>query len=1074
MPLLDDINRVLRDFERYTGDGKPGAPSGAPLPTGDPSSGAHNLRKHELRELLKTIAQTMGDPSALDDLQQQIGQAGRIYSSRAAAEASAANLPPNVEQIIVREGSALVIRSRTAFADDPLYPTGNRWGVVQRQDVGAEAAARIAATSVAGVIPLANVGGTPSAITADIAPALPGVEISPQSIVELIPGANNTGAVTLNVGGAGAWPVQRRDGSPVQAGDIRKDRSLLLRRRSNAWRMIDVADSEHIADPIRKAQLLPTHRPGDTPWMHSSGIAAGDPYALAPLTNVTVTGEGAVARIVGAGVVSDRHLRAMEPDRQYGVRFALRRAVNPPDPAGDAVRLAIAWYNRFGSFSGTTALENLSPLTTAMGRQSRFFIVSRLPGDDVVAAPAGAVYGRPFIQTYGAGGQTDVEVIDWEDVTGNEVWSPDVGEIQGRVVALESLDVGARLGALEVEAGTSANLRFASEADAAAASIPASVNTLEIVGVGALRRSQDGYLQTADGSKWEASGSVRKSQFSATRAPLPTDDETQGYAVGSRWIWQGQEWLHAGEGRWVSTVEVTPQAFGARGDGVANDTAAIQAAINWLRDQGGGTLRFPAGAYLVRASAETATFWNVAAPFAAGDGCLIVWPGVSLVGPGSDEVLVYTDDPRLTVILQIDPNKSRISGLEISGGWTLGQNGAGHGIFTLASTANAIMDVDDCEWSELTIRNVASYAIGLQNGNPTRCTLRRIRADYTGADALDLKARGGVSDAVGNTVTDVVVTRHGNRVTGAAGIDCRGLWHVSCVTVRNFGHLNPAHEYVGIRFRTKPPPTDPYPAGERGSLSQFYIDCSAGTAAGAGCNGVEIGSDDVTVQGGFIRRPRHGVFLTGNANGVPERSKVVSVTVVDAVQYSFFVNTDVNATSFVACVSVGAVLAGWRNAGINTSIQGKSIGDTAPISTATLAAPTEIRRVEVVGGSMAVANDLGVRMIGPAANIDLELHGKGSGGVVMRSNGQRALTVSNAAGTTSWVNISGGAPGSGVTMSVSGADPDIDIRLVPKGSGRVRSDNGFRVGSATGVTGSFTSSDGKTVTVTGGIITGIA
>lgn len=68
MPLLDDINRVLRDFERYTGDGQPGAPAAAPLPTGDPSSGVHNLRKHDLRELLKTIAQTMGDPEALEDI----------------------------------------------------------------------------------------------------------------------------------------------------------------------------------------------------------------------------------------------------------------------------------------------------------------------------------------------------------------------------------------------------------------------------------------------------------------------------------------------------------------------------------------------------------------------------------------------------------------------------------------------------------------------------------------------------------------------------------------------------------------------------------------------------------------------------------------------------------------------------------------------------------------------------------------------------------------------------------------------------------------------------------------------
>lgn len=565
---------------------------------------------------------------------------------------------------------------------------------------------------------------------------------------------------------------------------------------------------------------------------------------------------------------------------------------------------------------------------------------------------------------------------------------------------------------------------------------------------------------------------VRKLNTDATRAPLPSDDETQGYAAGSRWLWQGQEWFHAGAGRWVNTVEVTPQAFGARGDGVANDTVAIQAALDWLRDQGGGTLRFPAGAYLVRASALSNTLWNAGVAVAANTGCLVVWPGISLVGGG--EVLVYTNDPTKTVIYQVEPSRTRITGLEVSGGWTYGMSGAGHGIFTLAQASGAVVDTDDCEWSDLLIRNVASYGLGLQNGNVTGCTIRRIRIDYTGADGLDLKSRAGTIDPIGNTVSDVVVTRHGNRLPGSGGIDCRGVWNISCVTVKDFGAINPAHEYVGIRFRTKPAPAEGIPAGERGSLSQFYVDCSAGTAAGAACDGVTSGSDDVTIQSGFVRRPRYGVLLTGNSNGVPERNKVMGVTVVDATQFSFYVGSGVKAATFVACVSAGALVAGWRNVGLNTSIQGKSIVDAAPISTATGSAATEVRRIETVGGNMAVANDGGVRMIGPAANIPLELHAKGSEAVVMRSNGGRAFAASNAAsGTTSWLGAAGGQPGAPVTLNANGTDADIDIRLVPKGAGRVRVEGGMRVGAATGSDGSFQSVDGKTITVTGGVITGV-
>lgn len=484
----------------------------------------------------------------------------------------------------------------------------------------------------------------------------------------------------------------------------------------------------------------------------------------------------------------------------------------------------------------------------------------------------------------------------------------------------------------------------------------------------------------------------------ADRAPLPSDDETQGYEVGSRWMWQGQEWFHAGAGRWVNTVEVTPQAFGARGDGVTNDTGAIQSALDWLRDQGGGVLRFPAGAYLVRASAKTTQLWNIDAPVAASTGCLIVWPGVSLVA--DDDVLIYTDDPRLTVIYQIEPSETRISGLEISGSWTFGQQGAGHGIFSLATVQNGHFNTDDCEWSNLTIRNVASYAIGLQNGNPSRCTIRRVRVDYTGADGLDLKARNGSGPSIGNTVSDVVVTRHGNRVTGSAGIDCRGVWNVSCVTVQDFGSINPALEYVGVRFRTKPAPTDGYPAGDRGSLSQFYIDCTAGTQSGAACDGVTSGSDDVTIQGGFIRSPRYGLYLTGNPNGVPERNKVIGVTVTDAAQYSFYVGADVKAATLVACVSVGALVAGFRNVGFDTSIKGKSIGDATSVSTSVAAALTEVRNVETVGGNLAVASDLGVSMIGDAANIDLRLVPKGTGAVRFGT-----LTASGDAPITGYITV---------------------------------------------------------------------
>jgi polygalacturonase len=47
-----------------------------------------------------------------------------------------------------------------------------------------------------------------------------------------------------------------------------------------------------------------------------------------------------------------------------------------------------------------------------------------------------------------------------------------------------------------------------------------------------------------------------------------------------------------------STARCDPRAYGAKGDGIAKDTAAIQAAIDACARQGGGTVRLPAGTYL--------------------------------------------------------------------------------------------------------------------------------------------------------------------------------------------------------------------------------------------------------------------------------------------------------------------------------------------------------------------------------------------------------------------------------------------------------------------------------------------
>ncbi|HJR27849.1 MAG TPA: glycoside hydrolase family 55 protein, partial [Pseudomonas sp.] len=64
------------------------------------------------------------------------------------------------------------------------------------------------------------------------------------------------------------------------------------------------------------------------------------------------------------------------------------------------------------------------------------------------------------------------------------------------------------------------------------------------------------------------------------------------------------------------------QSFGAKGDGITDDTAAIQSAIDAAAVAGGGQVYMPTGTYIVSAGAEPS------------DGCLMLKSNVYLYGDG--------------------------------------------------------------------------------------------------------------------------------------------------------------------------------------------------------------------------------------------------------------------------------------------------------------------------------------------------------------------------------------------------------------------------------------------------------
>ncbi|QQK04756.1 hypothetical protein JFN94_25855 [Burkholderia anthina] len=384
---------------------------------------------------------------------------------------------------------------------------------------------------------------------------------------------------------------------------------------------------------------------------------------------------------------------------------------------------------------------------------------------------------------------------------------------------------------------------------------------------------------------------------------------------------------------------VSAKDFGAKGDGITDDTVAIQAAIDWIDSIGGGCVKLPRGTYLVSASRSTETFSNFGVPVAANTGAVLLRNSVSLEGDGRDNTMLKCNDPAVTLIYQITPLKARVSGIALQGGWSPSNPnaGAGNGIFTLATNGGTLYRTTYCTWRDLIITGVGSYGIGLQNGYPIGCRIEDIIVDTTGADGLDLKARDPNNPnniPWGNATNNIFVTNHGGRVTGSCGIDTRGIWNHKNVQVVNFGAANPAFTYVGVRFRTKDTAASGYVGiANYSTLDGFLIWAAAG--AGANAQGVVSGSDACRVSNGTIINCQYSVQLTGNSVGNATKTTVTGVTSIGALAYGFFVGPGCVDSIFMGCNSSGSVTAGYRDVGTYSKFISCGADESAALSTST-------------------------------------------------------------------------------------------------------------------------------------------
>ncbi|MFK5596496.1 tail fiber domain-containing protein [Methylobacterium sp. HMF5984] len=282
------------------------------------------------------------------------------------------------------------------------------------------------------------------------------------------------------------------------------------------------------AAALRGQDVLPATRPGNGPRSFTQSLAGGAASALPALPDTALAfgPDGASARLVGAGVVAQRGVCAVEPGRMYLPRFVVRRLVNTSDPSNDTVRCALAWFDQVGQpLSGANAfsvVRDLTALKVADGLIdiSDSFVAREEAAGIAIAAPANACYVRAYVQQFGGTATTDVLVINWQDTSNANVLSPDFSAFTARVAQLESAQAAARLTVLEQNAAAPITVGFTSYAAIQAANVPSFVGRITTLGYRYNGKGAATYVrasgqpahpfrvQSKDGAWWEGADDV--------------------------------------------------------------------------------------------------------------------------------------------------------------------------------------------------------------------------------------------------------------------------------------------------------------------------------------------------------------------------------------------------------------------------------------------------------------------------------------------------------------------------------------------------------------------------------------
>lgn len=453
---------------------------------------------------------------------------------------------------------------------------------------------------------------------------------------------------------------------------------------------------------------------------------------------------------------------------------------------------------------------------------------------------------------------------------------------------------------------------------------------------------------------------------------------------------------------------VSVKDFGAVGDGITDDRPAIQAAIDAMAAQGGGTVNIPAGTYRL----------------ATGD----VFYALSLLN--KNNVAIVGDGPTNT-ILKVANGVSRgviaytgCVGVMLSN-LTVDSNASNHPIVQGVHGLR-LDNCDDVYFQQVIVRDTMSYGIGFQGNNDyKRVFLENIQIIDAGNDGIDFKNRADSNESL--IINNIIIQNHSRRLAGKAGIDVRGP-----ATISNVQIYMKVFDAIGVRFRETDIGGNGI-GGRRSSISNFYINGGGGGSTdGIVCDDVEI----AVSNGSIIDIGAVGVWVTDNGS----RSHVSNVNVIGSgSSINFELGDGASEATIVGCNSFGGDTGFRMNSTNSQLIACSHVGGSRGFRRSQGTGPNYLTNCRSSG---AVTNF--------SSGFDRSLNCDFGVGSAIPSfvsvNGVVGLRVSEVVNAVNHLSAVPSILGSPVELRPAGTDTTCDLLLSGRGAGLVRI--GTRVASA--------------------------